>query len=66
MTKQDIADSIRRNAYDMAVEIKVAEDFINRAENKFTKEIAKAVAYDTIAKLIFGGDQDERQHSEIA
>ena len=66
MTTQHIANAIETNAYDIAVEIKVANDFINRTENKVTKEIAKAVAYDTIAKLIFGGDQDERQHSEIA
>ena len=54
MTTQDIAEAVKFNAFDIALEIKTAEKFMKSDERTTTKEIAKAVTYDRITEILFG------------
>jgi len=56
MTTQEIEEAIKFNAHDIAVEIKVAEDLQNSQESRFSRDCAKAAAYEQIREMIFGGD----------
>ena len=58
MTIQDIAEAIKFNAYDIALEIKEAEEAISKEDNERTKDFQRAAAYNNILDLICGGDQE--------
>ena len=55
MNAENIAEIIKENAYEIAVEIKVAEELIkkDKLEGK-SLDIMGAVAYDHIIREIFG------------
>lgn len=58
MTTQNMVEAIKLNAHKIAVDIKASQEIQKSHESKFAKECAKAVAYDHIVDMIYGGDEE--------
>ena len=52
MTIEQFTETIKNNAYDIAVEIKVAEELLKGKESEIGKDCVRAAAYEQILKVI--------------
>ena len=61
MKTEDMANAVKDNAYEIAINVKVAEELIKeKGVEGRSKDILEAVAYESITRQIFGNDNKKR------